>query len=137
MSRFQRTRGEGREQRTTTLELFYDLVFVFAVTQISHLLLEHLTLEGVGQSVLEKSGSEDAIENTAPRAEELVEADCGNLLIPEPALRSHAIERAAGGKVTVEMNFRRFLFRSGIAPGKNELYLCDKICRPPWPAIYT
>ena len=45
-------RDTGVEQRATTLELFYDLVFVFAVTQVSHLLLEHLNWEGVGQSVL-------------------------------------------------------------------------------------
>ena len=42
MSRFQRDRDAGEEQRATTLELFYDLVFVFAVTQVSHLLLEDL-----------------------------------------------------------------------------------------------
>lgn len=34
------------------LELFYDLVFVFAVTQVSHLLLERLTWTGVGQAAL-------------------------------------------------------------------------------------
>ena len=34
------------------LELFYDLVFVLAVTQISHFLLEHLSWEGAGQSLL-------------------------------------------------------------------------------------
>ncbi len=46
-------RGAGVEgRRVTTLELFYDLVFVFAITQVSHLLLEHLTWAGVGQSVL-------------------------------------------------------------------------------------
>src|SRR4051795_8947986 len=50
MSRFQRP--AGTTQRATTLELFYDLVFVFAVTQVSHLLLAHLTWEGVGQSAL-------------------------------------------------------------------------------------
>jgi low temperature requirement protein LtrA len=50
VSRF--ARPAGSEQRATTLELFYDLVFVFAITQISHLLLEHLTWEGVGQSVV-------------------------------------------------------------------------------------
>lgn len=50
-SRFARPQGE-EEQRTTSLELFYDLVFVFAVTQISHHLLDHLTWEGVGQSAL-------------------------------------------------------------------------------------
>lgn len=45
-------RQTGVEQRATTLELFYDLVFVFAVTQVSHLLLAHLTWEGAGQSAL-------------------------------------------------------------------------------------
>ena len=40
------------EQRATPLELFYDLVFVFAITQVSHLLLTHLTWEGVGQASL-------------------------------------------------------------------------------------
>jgi low temperature requirement protein LtrA len=51
MSRYQRTH-DGQEQRTTTLELFYDLVFVFAITQVSHLLLAHLTWEGAGQAAL-------------------------------------------------------------------------------------
>jgi low temperature requirement protein LtrA len=45
-------RDAGVEQRATTLELFYDLVFVFAITQVSHLLLAHLNWEGVGQSAL-------------------------------------------------------------------------------------
>ena len=41
-----RPRDSG-EQRVTPLELFFDLVFVFAVTQLSHLLLDHLSLRGV------------------------------------------------------------------------------------------
>src|SRR5215217_8011408 len=45
-------REAGVEQHATTLELFYDLVFVFAITQVSHLLLDHLDWQGVGQSVL-------------------------------------------------------------------------------------
>jgi low temperature requirement protein LtrA len=45
-------RDAGAEQRATTLELFYDLVFVFAVTQVSHLLLNHLTWEGAGQAAM-------------------------------------------------------------------------------------
>src|SRR4051794_41876358 len=49
MSRYQRVR-DGQEQHATTLELFYDLVFVFAITQVSHLLLAHLSWEGAGQS---------------------------------------------------------------------------------------
>src|SRR5215813_1308570 len=51
MSRYQRTH-DGSEQKTTTLELFYDLVFVFAITQVSHYLLEHLTRQGAGQAAL-------------------------------------------------------------------------------------
>lgn len=47
-----RRRSDGEGQRATTLELFYDLVFVFAITQVSHLLLEHLTWAGVGESAL-------------------------------------------------------------------------------------
>src|SRR6266536_3305004 len=52
MSRFQRRSAPGEEQRATTLELFYDLVFVFAVTQISHLLLHELTWKGLGKAVI-------------------------------------------------------------------------------------
>lgn len=51
MNRFQRV-GDPHEQRATTLELFYDLVFVFAITQVSHLLLRHLDWTGLGQSAL-------------------------------------------------------------------------------------
>jgi low temperature requirement protein LtrA len=40
----------GEEQRATFLELFFDLVFVFAVTQLSHHLLRHLTVEGAAQT---------------------------------------------------------------------------------------
>jgi len=46
-----RRRGE-RDQRVTFAELFFDLVYVFAVTQLSHLLLEHLTLHGAVQTLL-------------------------------------------------------------------------------------
>jgi low temperature requirement protein LtrA len=52
VSRFQRPRAAGTEQHAAMLELFYDLVFVFAVTQVTHLLLDHLTWEGAGQSAL-------------------------------------------------------------------------------------
>jgi low temperature requirement protein LtrA len=45
-------RQPGVEQHATTLELFYDLVFVFAITQVSHLLLDHLTWIGAGQATL-------------------------------------------------------------------------------------
>jgi low temperature requirement protein LtrA len=45
-------RQGGIEQHASKLELFYDLVFVFAITQISHLLLHRLEWEGAGQSAL-------------------------------------------------------------------------------------
>ena len=50
MSRFQRP--VDAEQRATSLELFYDLVFVFAVTQVSHFLLAHLTATGAAEAAL-------------------------------------------------------------------------------------
>src|SRR5918999_5179658 len=37
---------DGGEARVTPLELFFDLVYVFAITQLSHRLLEHLTYVG-------------------------------------------------------------------------------------------
>jgi low temperature requirement protein LtrA len=52
MTRFQRQPAPGEEQRATTLELFYDLVFVFAITQVSHLVLEDLSWAGIGHATL-------------------------------------------------------------------------------------
>src|ERR1700712_1184477 len=46
-----RRRSEGEEQRSTTLELFFDLVFVFAITQLSHSLLGHLTVAGAARTL--------------------------------------------------------------------------------------
>jgi low temperature requirement protein LtrA len=46
-----RQRDEGGS-RVTPMELFFDLVYVFAVTQLSHLLLEHLDTHGVFQTGL-------------------------------------------------------------------------------------
>jgi low temperature requirement protein LtrA len=43
-------RSRGREQRATFFELFFDLVYVFAITQLSHHLLERLTWEGAAQT---------------------------------------------------------------------------------------
>ncbi len=47
-----RRRGDAGAQRAATLELFYDLVFVFAITQVSHLILGHLTWSGAGQAAI-------------------------------------------------------------------------------------
>ena len=49
-TRHLRPRGEGATQPTTTVELFFDLVYVFAVTQLSHLILDDLTVGGVARA---------------------------------------------------------------------------------------
>jgi low temperature requirement protein LtrA len=49
-SRHLRARDEGATQPTTTVELFFDLVYVFAVTQLSHLILDDLTVGGVASA---------------------------------------------------------------------------------------
>jgi low temperature requirement protein LtrA len=49
--RRERERGQGG-QRVTSIELFFDLVYVLAVTQLSHLLLEHLDARGAAQTAL-------------------------------------------------------------------------------------
>lgn len=41
----------GTEQRATFLEPFFDLVYVFAVTQLSHHLIERLTIAGALQTL--------------------------------------------------------------------------------------
>lgn len=48
--RMLRERVAGEHARVTTIELFFDLVFVFAVTQLSHSLLAHLTWQGALQT---------------------------------------------------------------------------------------
>ena len=45
-----RARDGAHAGRVSFLELFYDLVFVFAVTQLSHYLLDHLSLTGALQT---------------------------------------------------------------------------------------
>ncbi len=45
-SRLMRSRGGSDSGKVSFIELFFDLVFVFAVTQLSHTLLEHFSLEG-------------------------------------------------------------------------------------------
>ena len=43
---------DGHEAKVSNGELFFDLVYVFAVTQISHHLLGHLTLWGALESLV-------------------------------------------------------------------------------------
>src|SRR5215208_2284067 len=46
-------RGEGeRDHQVSSMELFFDLVFVFAITQLSHLLLTNLDAGGAFQTAL-------------------------------------------------------------------------------------
>ena len=43
---------EDAEKRVAPLELFFDLVFVFALTQVTALMSENPTWEGLGQGML-------------------------------------------------------------------------------------
>jgi low temperature requirement protein LtrA len=43
---------DGGQQPVTPLELFFDLVYVFAVTQLSHRLLDHLSVGGALETLL-------------------------------------------------------------------------------------
>ncbi len=43
-------RRDGSEQRATFFELFFDLVYVFAVTQLSHYLLQNLSWAGAAEA---------------------------------------------------------------------------------------
>jgi low temperature requirement protein LtrA len=52
MPRFARPRSADGHERASTLELFYDLVFVFAVTQVSHFLLDHPDWSHAGQAAV-------------------------------------------------------------------------------------
>jgi len=49
-ARHLRRRGEGVEQPITTVELFFDLVYVFAVTQLTRLIIDDPTVAGVGRA---------------------------------------------------------------------------------------
>src|SRR5215475_16070501 len=45
-------RDRSGVQRVTNIELFFDLVYVFAVTQLSHYLIGHSTVTGALQTAL-------------------------------------------------------------------------------------
>src|SRR3954453_12059969 len=45
-----RPRGGDTRQPTTTVELFFDLVYVFAITQLSHVILDDPTAAGVART---------------------------------------------------------------------------------------
>lgn len=47
-----RERGGDANNRVTFVELFFDLVFVFAITQLSHFLLEHFSARGALETAL-------------------------------------------------------------------------------------
>jgi low temperature requirement protein LtrA len=52
MSALEEGQADQTEKRVAPLELFFDLVFVFAVTQVTQLMSHHPTWEGLGQGML-------------------------------------------------------------------------------------
>jgi low temperature requirement protein LtrA len=49
---WQRVKGSRNENRVSFVELFFDLVFVFSISQLSHALTDHFTLSGVIETTL-------------------------------------------------------------------------------------
>ena len=49
-----RPRGDGATQQTTSVELFFDPVYVFAVTQLSHQILDHPSVAGVRKQQIQR-----------------------------------------------------------------------------------
>jgi low temperature requirement protein LtrA len=47
-----RTRSDGVGPRVTNMELFFDLVYVFAITQLSDFLFEHLSFRGALEGLI-------------------------------------------------------------------------------------
>lgn len=47
-----RLRSEHGHNKVTFVELFFDLIFVFAITQLSHLLLHHFSLHGAAETLM-------------------------------------------------------------------------------------
>jgi low temperature requirement protein LtrA len=45
-------RDRDAEPGVTTMELFFDVVYVFAVTQLSHTLIEHLSVRGAIETLV-------------------------------------------------------------------------------------
>src|SRR5215217_9407980 len=71
--------GDPTEQRVTPLELFFDLVFVFALTQVTGFLTHHLTWLGMLQAaalltVLRASWASYSWLTNAVPAEEVISA---------------------------------------------------------------
>jgi low temperature requirement protein LtrA len=53
MLRMHETGGsEHGHNKVTFIELFFDLIFVFAITQLSHLLLHHFSLHGAAETLM-------------------------------------------------------------------------------------
>ena len=50
-------RTRERSARVTNVELFFDLVYVFAVTQLSHYLLDHRSVAGARQATCSSRSS--------------------------------------------------------------------------------
>ncbi|MEU1971113.1 low temperature requirement protein A [Microbacterium sp. NPDC019599] len=50
--RFALSRPPGAERVVTPLELFFDLVYVFAISQLAHQLLDHLDLRGTAETAV-------------------------------------------------------------------------------------
>jgi len=117
-------RRDGHHARVTYEELFFDLVYVFAVTQLSHHLLHHLGLLGVLQTLVlwfavwlgwqYACWVSNWFDPQAPRIRELLFATMLLALLMSSSIPDAFSERAwvfAGAYVTMQVGRTAFVLR--------------------------
>ena len=137
MARFSRKPTADGHSRASTLELFYDLVFVFAITQVSHYLLDdhfaHLNWAGAGQAAVillavwwswnYTTWATNELDTSAPAVRGLVIAVMLGSLLMSIAIPSAWGERAllfAGAYVAIQVGRHTFLTFASGTKGSNE-----------------
>ena len=134
MARFSRQPTADGHSRASTLELFYDLVFVFAITQVSHFLLaDHLSWAGAGQAAVillavwwswnYTTWATNELDTSAPAVRGLVIGVMLGSLLMSIAIPHAWGERAllfAGAYVAIQVGRHTFLTFASGTKGSNE-----------------
>ncbi len=134
MPRFSRKENADGHSRASMLELFYDLVFVFAITQVSHFLLDdHLTWEGAGQAAVILAAvwwswnyttwAANELDTSAPPVRLMVIAVMLGSLLMSVAIPYAWEDRAllfAAAYVGIHIGRQTFLTYASGTPGSNE-----------------
>jgi len=100
------SRAPGAERVVTPLELFFDLVYVFAIGQLSRHLLEHVDL---------RTAAETLVMTLAVRLRLVHDGVGGELARAQPARRAPAARRAHVREPAHVGRDRRRVRRAGVA----------------------